>query len=221
MPLLSLLRRRSARPAAACCAAAALAALTLGAASPASAAATTLYGYAVTGATFTSVTGSWHVPAVPCTPATTTTGVWIGLDGYSSPTLEQVGTNIVCSGGTAHYDAWYQLYPSPPVVFSNPVRPGDHIRASVTASGSGKFTFKITDATRGWAQSVSGHLSGARLSSGEAFVQDPNCTAFGTVHFTGVTMNGAALGTLHPVRVAGTCPVVISPVSGSSFTVAS
>jgi Peptidase A4 family len=219
MPLLSLLRR-FARPAAACCAAAAaLTVLTLGAASPASAAGTTLYGYVVTGSTFTSVTGSWHVPTVACGPTATSTSVWAGLDGYSSPTVEQIGTTVACSGGTASYYAWYELYPSPPVVFSNTVKPGDQIKTSVTADGSGKFTFKISDVTQAWSHTVTGHLSGAGLSSAEAFVQDPNCTAFGTVHFTGVTANGTPLGSLDPVRVAGTCPVTISPVSGSSFTV--
>jgi hypothetical protein len=218
MRLLSLLRR-SARPAAACCAAAALAALTLGAASPAAAATTTLYGYVVTGSTFTSVTGNWHVPTVACGPTATSTSVWAGLDGYSSPTVEQIGTTVACSGGTATYYAWYELYPSPPVVFSNTVKPGDQIKTSVTAGASGEFTFKITDVTRAWSHTVTGHLAGADLSSAEAFVQDPNCTAFGSVHFTGVTANGTPLGSLDPVQVAGACPVTISPVSGSSFTV--
>jgi hypothetical protein len=217
LPSHGWLARRAARLVAGCCAAA-LAVLIFAEAAPA-VAATTLYGYVATGATFTHVTGSWHVPKVTCTPAAATTAVWAGLDGHTSPTVEQIGTSEDCSGGTARYGAWYDLFPAPPVVLSHPVKPGDSISASVRASGSGTFTLKMTDATQGWAVSVTGHLSGAALSSAEAFFANPRCTAFTAIHFMGVTANGSPLGALSPVKVAGPCPITISPVVGSSFTV--
>jgi hypothetical protein len=57
---------------------------------------------AVTGskASVTDVTGSWTVPAVDCTsPNGTPNGYssfWVGIDGYGSNTVEQIGTDSDC-----------------------------------------------------------------------------------------------------------------------------
>src|SRR4051794_11277107 len=51
-------------------------------------------GYTSDGATYTSVTGSWTVPATDCsTIADSSVSPWVGLDGYdrNSPTVEQIG----------------------------------------------------------------------------------------------------------------------------------
>jgi hypothetical protein len=194
--------------------------LTLAAAAPAPAvAATSLYGYVVTGKKLTHVTGRWHVPTVLCSATTTATAVWVGLDGYTSPTVEQIGTSQDCSSGSPAYAAWYELFPSPPVVISHPVKPGDSISASVQTNGAGRFTLKMADATQGWTVSVTAHLSGAALSSAEAFFENSGCTAFTAIHFTGVTVNGSPLGALAPVKVTGPCAITVSAVVGSSFSV--
>ena len=86
-------------------------------------------------------------------------------------------------------------------------------------NGSGRFTLKMADATQAWSVSVTAHLSGAALSSAEAFFENPGCTAFTAIHFQGVTANGSALGALAPVTVPGPCAITGSPVVGSSFTV--
>ena len=75
-------------------------------------------GYAVTGATgsVTSVNGSWTVPAVTAGTSRTTTyysAFWVGIDGFSSSTVEQTGTISQIQGTTATYYAWYEFYPSP------------------------------------------------------------------------------------------------------------
>jgi hypothetical protein len=62
-------------------------------------------------------------------------------------------------------------------------------------------------------------LSGAALSSAEAFFENPGCTAFTAIHFTGVTVNGSPLGALAPVKVTGPSAITVSPVVGSSFRV--
>jgi hypothetical protein len=61
---------------------------------------------------------------------------WVGLDGYSSSSVEQTGSDTDCSGGRAVYYAWYEMYPNPSVSYSNTVRPGDQFNASVTYAGS-------------------------------------------------------------------------------------
>src|ERR1700758_2409666 len=64
-------------------------------------------GYAVTGSAFTSAHGSWTVPAVNCSQTPNTySSFWVGIDGYSSSTVEQTGTDSDCSGSSARYDAW-------------------------------------------------------------------------------------------------------------------
>jgi hypothetical protein len=38
---------------------------------------------------------------------------WVGLDGYSSSTVEQTGTDSDCVGKNPSYYAWYEFYPNP------------------------------------------------------------------------------------------------------------
>jgi hypothetical protein len=105
-------------------------------------------GYAVTGSSFTSAKGSWIVPSVNCSKTPNTySAFWVGIDGYSSDSVEQTGTISQCDGTTAQYYAWYEFYPNPSYeITSVPVSPGNVISASVTYSDS-KFTTTITNGT--------------------------------------------------------------------------
>lgn len=71
-------------------------------------------GYAVTGAdgSVTNAKGSWVVPYVNCgaTP-TAYASFWVGIDGYSSNTVEQIGTDSDCQNGSPSYYAWFEFYP--------------------------------------------------------------------------------------------------------------
>src|SRR5580700_4003897 len=59
-------------------------------------------GYAVTtatGSTFTNVNGSWIVPTANCSSSgvqTAASSFWIGIDGFNSSTVEQIGTDSDC-----------------------------------------------------------------------------------------------------------------------------
>jgi hypothetical protein len=55
---------------------------------------------------FTKVSGDWTVPSVTCTAEDRITSDWVGLDGFSSSTVEQDGTVSQCFEGRALY---YQL----------------------------------------------------------------------------------------------------------------
>ena len=92
-------------------------------------------GYAVTGSRFTSVSASWTEPTVKCS-GTAYSSFWVGLDGDTSNTVEQTGTDADCSGSTPQYYAWYEMYPKFPVNLRGTVRPGDHLSASVTTNGN-------------------------------------------------------------------------------------
>jgi hypothetical protein len=199
--------------------------ITVGLAGPASAATPSgdWYGYAVTGSTYSSTTADWTMPAVTCTTSGTYLAIWTGLDGYSSPTVEQIGAAADCSGSTPEYFGWYDLYPSYPVDFSNTLKPGDALQASVRYQSS-KFTLSLRDVTQGWTQTVTKSLSGAARSSAETVVEAPS--TFGCpppvtlADVTGDTVDGSSLGSLHPIQVTGgNSRIVVSPVNGEGFDV--
>src|SRR5689334_20699819 len=108
-------------------------------------------GYAVTGGRFTTVSASWTQPSVNC--SVTPTGwssFWIGLDGDTTNTVEQTGTEADCSSGRAVYSAWYEMYPKYPKNYAVPISPGDHFTATVTSGSRGSFTLTLSDTTKGW-----------------------------------------------------------------------
>lgn len=105
-------------------------------------------GYADTGTGFTQVSGDWKEPTVStCGTATSYAAFWIGLDGYSSPTVEQEGTMIECYQGTAYQYSWWGLYPDNDLqIEGSNVKSGDSITALIQRTGT-KYAFTLTDST--------------------------------------------------------------------------
>ena len=99
-----------------------------------------------TNGTFTKVSGAWTVPAVTCTKEDRITSDWVGLDGFSSSTVEQDGTVSQCFEGRAVYYTWYEMYPAGTIAVGTSVSPSDKISASVSRSGS-SYTLAVTDST--------------------------------------------------------------------------
>jgi peptidase A4-like protein len=189
-------------------------------------------GYAVTGSRYTSVSASWTEPSVSCS-GTAYSSFWVGLDGDTSGTVEQTGTDADCSGSTPQYYAWYEMYPKYPTNLSNPVQPGDKLSASVTTNGSGAFTLTISDSTQGWTHVQSARLKSAALASAEVIAEAPSSRSgvlplanFGTVNFTGATVNGTEMDLLpglDPITMvtsSGTVKAQPSNMSGGNFSVA-
>jgi hypothetical protein len=106
-------------------------------------------GYAVTGSNFSQVSGSWTVTAVDCTVSPNTdSSQWVGIDGWTSATVEQTGTDSDCHGSTPSYYVWYEFYPQNTIVISSvSIAPGDKFIASVVYDGSSLYTVTITNAT--------------------------------------------------------------------------
>ena len=163
-------------------------------------------GYAATGAqgAFTNVSASWTQPTVTCGAANTFSSFWVGLDGDGTPTVEQTGTEADCSGGTAVYQGWFEMFPNAPVFYNNPVAPGDAMSATVTADGGGQFTLTLTDSTQGWTQTTNQTSATAQLGSAEVIAEAPSdgtvlpLSDFGTVNFTNATVNNTAIGAENP-----------------------
>jgi hypothetical protein len=153
-----------------------------------------------TGVTVTSVTGSWKVPAVTCTGKSLQySSFWVGIDGWYSPTVEQIGTDSDCSSGKPSYYAWYEFYPldfeyaCPTGSGNNPapacplmeLKPGDVISAAVNCTLKGTCTVRITDESMSPPASFSTTLTPTsatgipQLSSGEWITEASCCKSSG------------------------------------------
>ena len=187
-------------------------------------------GYAATGGTgaFTSVASSWVQPAGRCSSGQQYAAFWVGLDGYSSGTVEQTGTEVDCAGGTASYYAWYEVYPGTAVTFPNPVNAGDHFSGAVSYLGSNQFRLTLTDSTAGWTQTINATLPGAARSSAEVIAEAVCCTSsggdlpltnFGTMGFSGATVNNAGLCKPNPVEITMPETLVSAVTNCGDFTV--
>jgi len=147
----------------------------------------------------TDVKGSWMVTTVTATPVNAYSASWIGIDGYSSGTVEQIGTEADWVNGKAVYSAWYEVYPKWSVnITSVPVKPGDWVVATVTYTSSKAFALKLTNVTTGQFFSTSQKSGSAKRSSAEWIVEAPwsggtlPLANFGVVPFAAcsATING-------------------------------
>jgi len=167
-------------------------------------------GYAVTGTegSITSVTGSWIVPEASCSgsdPKNSGASHWVGIDGYTTRTVEQTGTDSDCLAGVPKYYAWYEFYPDPGITIDSlSVEAGDVMLASVTYSQNA-FTATIRDERTQQSFSITKAVPAARRNSAEWIAEDNavNFTNFGTAFF-GQDETG----------LEGTCFATSSVVSG-------
>lgn len=116
--------------------------------------------------TVSKVSGSWTIPSVQCLPRPYQNqdaflANWVGIDGFSDGTVEQLGTAAQCFEGVLYYYVWYEMYPAGTVEEGTTAcindnvdcpQPGDRVSASVsvTSAGSGEnnYTLALTDRTR-------------------------------------------------------------------------
>jgi hypothetical protein len=191
-------------------------------------------GYDITGSGATHVIGTWTQPAVTCSAGENSwSSPWVGLDGDTSNTVEQTGTDSDCSGGRPTYYAWYEMYPKGTVqITSLRVQPGDSFTGEVTNS-SGTFVLSLTNNSSGQHFSIAIAEKRASLASAEWIMEGPSkgtLSNFGTVSFTGTsaTINGqtgpvgsfATANAITMVTSSGTPRATPSPVSGkTSFSV--
>jgi hypothetical protein len=185
--------------------AAGAAALMLASATTATAATTTAVssnwaGYAISGTTYSSVSGSWKQPATDCstrTSPTTAAAFWVGLGGNdeASTALEQTGTEADClADGTVRYSAWYELVPAASVKAPLGISAGDRIAASVKVSGT-RVEIELKNLTTGKTFAKTLRMSAPDIGSAEWVAEAPSAvtergtqilplTDFGTVRFT-------------------------------------
>ncbi len=199
---------------AAALAALAIAAGTVGTSAAATAVSSNWAGYAVTGQTFKTVSGTWVQPTANCsasTAETTASAFWVGLGGDSdtSSALEQTGTEADClANGTTRYTAWYELVPASSVRVSLHVSAGDRIAATVRVNGT-KVSVQLRNLTTGKSFSKALRMASPDTASAEWIAEAPSAltpggtrilplTDFGTVRFTSATATstGGHTGTI-------------------------
>ena len=116
--------------------------------------------------TVSQVSGNWTIPSVTCLPRPYENqdaflANWVGVDGYTDQTVEQLGSATQCYEGVKYYYVWYEMYPANTVEEGttacindnvNCPEPGDHVSASVTvtagAAGVNNDKLTLTDHTR-------------------------------------------------------------------------
>jgi hypothetical protein len=201
-------------------------------------------GYAVNGATFTDVKGTWVQPAVSCAAAGSRyAAFWVGLGGTADGNggLEQTGTESDCEDGQPSYRAWYEILPAASVSVPLTIAAGDTISAEVSVDGTAA-TLTLTDVTTTQTFTTTLTPSVLDTSSAEWIAEAPSrcfgsrclplqLANFGTVQFSGssTTANGH-VGTISDATWSATAielggnagsavPAALSD-DGSGFSVA-
>lgn len=131
-------------------------------------------GYAITGGTYTSITGSWKVAAVSQSSRQTFSSTWIGIDGFNDSNLIQTGTEADYYSGSAHYNAWWEILPAAETPISTiTVHANDVMSASIQRVSGSAWTITIVDTTTGQKFFTNKAYSGP-LSSAEWIEEAPS-----------------------------------------------
>jgi hypothetical protein len=164
-------------------------------------------GYSVNSTTnhaFTSVESTFTLPKVTCT-STGDTSFWVGFDGSqaSSPSVEQIGASGDCTGRTASYYAWWEMYPAGVNELTNKTKAGDVFDAKVTNNGGSAYVLTLVNKTEGWTVTKNETSSSAKDNSAEVIFEAAGpardkVPTFSTVTMSNSTVNGTSIGSQSP-----------------------
>jgi len=185
---------------------------------------------APTSTAFTSVTASWTVPTIAPTANDTYLGMWVGLDGLTNSTVEQIGILANYVAGVPSYYGFYETFPSSSVgIDSVTINPGDSLTALITYIGLSHvgdlYRMSLTDNTTGETFSeIAGSGFVNQRANAEWIVEAPTVDGaiaplsnFGSATFTGAS---ATLNALSPSPISALNNVgidLISPTNSSAF----
>jgi hypothetical protein len=174
----------------------------------------------------TDVKGSWVVPGVTATSTNSYSAIWVGIDGFSSNTVEQLGTEQDWVNGQLVYSAWWEMYPGPSFTITGfTIAPGDTINAEVRYIGGGSFTLSMTDVNKSETFSTTQQSRSAKRTSAEWIVEAPwSGGVLPLADFGIATVNGAAAtlnGTTGPINGASWRNTSINMVDSSGALKAS
>jgi hypothetical protein len=181
----------------------------------------------------TSVNGTWKVPSVSTSPAGYC-AVWVGIDGYSNGSVEQIGTEQDSSG---NYYAWYEMYPKPSYkINSVPIKSGDSIYAEVKYIGKDNFTLTLNNISTKKTFSTTQKSGKSQCQSAEWIVEAPwsggvlPLANFGTININGayaivngnqagVTSYGSDSINMVVSKTDATIKALTQPIDANNFSV--
>ena len=146
---------------------------------------------------YSSIDGSWIVPAVVSTQGQTYSSSWIGIDGFNNSDLIQTGTEQDASKKGTTYYAWWEILPAAETTISSmTIHPGDQMHASIRNNGNGTWTITLADQTSGQTFTTTQSYSGPATSA-EWIEEAPTIGGhvatladYGTTTFDPGTVNG-------------------------------
>lgn len=184
------------------------------------------------------VQSTFTVPTVNCSAVPIGSGgqtyaaEWVGLDGFNSQTVEQTGVDSFCdsSTGAATNQAWWEMFPRDPVVFTG-VNPGDTIFVAVYFdSSTNQFQLTMQDKTTGASMQADQSCPSGSVcdrNSAEVIEEDPggsvaggiNLADFGTASFntSRVTARDGLRGTLSASKLWTSTKIIMQDPSGNDM----
>ncbi len=184
------------------------------------------------------VTSTFTVPSINCaavpigSAGQTYAAEWVGLDGFNDSTVEQTGVDSFCdsASGPATNQAWYEMYPLDPVVFTG-VSAGDTIWVSVYFNSSANsYQLFLDDETTGSTMETDQPCpSGSTCdrTSAEVISEDPggsvaggiNLADFGTANYSvsHVTSRNGTHGALAAGKLWTSTEIVMQDPSGNDM----
>jgi len=187
-------------------------------------------GYIAHGGPFSSTSTTWTEPSISCgSTENSAVASFAGLDGATSPTVEQIGTLATCKKGSVSHFAFYEMFPKGAFSINHPVKAGDSLTATVTATSSKLFTLSLVDHSAGWSFSTQQRSRKAQRASAEAITEAPTMRGSGIVNlanfhqfnYSGTTANGQPIGNFGPEAVtmvtsSGAVKASPTPLSGGT-----
>lgn len=169
-------------------------------------------GFAAYGDHFRRVSATYSIPSVNCTisPDGSFDSEWVGLDGYGDTTVEQVGTSAECSGGTASYFAFTEMYPRNPIYYTD-VSAGDSITLVVYYSSS----------ARNWDLSLTDNTTGATISQSSTCPPQNSCKNASADIISEVPDIGTTPAPLADYGTVGFTEIAITDASGRHYNLLS
>lgn len=95
-----------------------------------------------------SVFGTWNIPQLKSNKKESSCIIWVGMDGYKSNTIEQIGTAHELINGKQNNYAWFALHPNNSFQISNfPINVNDEVTAGVFFVGNNNFIIVLSNNT--------------------------------------------------------------------------
>jgi hypothetical protein len=140
------------------------------------------------------VAGQWTVPTVTPGNGNTYCAIWVGIDGYTSGSVEQIGTEHDWINNQQYNYAWFEMYPQNSFqIIGFPVNNGDVISASVQYIGNNVFQLSLYNHTKLVATTIPTiytTTANAARSSAEWIIEAPYLnTILPLSHFGKIVLN--------------------------------